>query len=272
MKDIIGNMLRITPWFRGKWRLIRVWERRLPASERRLACLPDGSTVEVQMSIPYERMVWLQAEEWNELQYLRYRLRRNDAFVDVGANLGLWTLVAASAVGTVGRVFSFEPNPTTFRRLAANVERNGHSQVVSIFQQAVSRTNGSVSFKCAAEHNLSAISNEPGADNTISVQTVSLDSVLPESGVSGMKLDTEGHELAALEGAARTIEKSWPWLIVEFNTTLLVSPVLGDWPVYHFLASLGYKPFTYSGPHEAKAITTQFSISGYCNVLFQRNA
>ena len=71
MKDLIGNILRTTPPFRGKWRLQRVWERFLMAPDRRLARLPDGSSVEVEMAIPYERMVWLQAEEWHELQYLQ---------------------------------------------------------------------------------------------------------------------------------------------------------------------------------------------------------
>jgi FkbM family methyltransferase len=191
--------------------------------------------------------------------------------VDVGANVGLWTLVAASAVGPGGRVFSFEPNPATFQKLSANLARNGKGDVVTAFQQAVSRAHGSVLFSCPADHNLSAISGDPEGDDMISVQTVSLDSVLQGAKVSGMKLDTEGHELSALEGALRTIGESSPWLVIEFNTTLLASPVLADWPVYHFLDSLGYKPFTYDGAQDARSLADSFSISGYCNLLFQRN-
>ena len=90
--------------------------------------------------------------------------------------------------------------------------------------------------------------------------------------VTGIKLDTEGHELSALEGALRTIEASSPWLIIEFNTTLLASPTLADWQVYRFLAPLGYKPFVYKGADQAYEITDSFSIHGYCNILFQRNS
>ncbi len=272
MKDIFGNFLRITPRFRGKWRLERFWERNQNQGELRLALLPDGSTVEADMGLQYERMVWLQNEEWHELQYLQHRLRKNDTFVDVGANVGIWTLVAASTVGAGGRVFSFEPNPTTYRKLVANIARNEQTGVVTACQQAVTRTNGSVSFACAPSHNLSAISGDPKADNTVTVQAVSLDSVLQGAGVAGMKLDTEGHEFPSLEGAARTIETSSPWLIIEFNTTLLPSPVLADWAVYRFLAARGYKPFTYHGPYTTTAITDSFTLRGYCNILFERNA
>lgn len=249
----------------------RVWERLLSANDRRLAVLPDGSNVEVEMDIPYERMVWLQAEEWRDLQYLQYRLRRDDTFVDVGSNVGLWTLVAATTVGNGGRVFSFEPNPMTFRKLIANVQRNGRTAIVTAFQQAVSNANRSVSFSCTTQHNLSAISNDPTGDDVVTVEAVSLDSALQGAAVAGMKLDTEGHELASLEGASRAIADCSPWLIIEFNTTLLASPVLADWPVYHFLSSIGYRPFIYNGPYPANDIPDSFSISGYCNILFQRS-
>jgi len=73
--------------------------------------LPDGSILKVQLDVPYEQMVWLQDEEWDELRYLQNKLRPGDVFIDVGANIGLWTLVAATSVGPSGRVFSFEPNP-----------------------------------------------------------------------------------------------------------------------------------------------------------------
>jgi len=237
-----------------------------------VARLPDGSTIEVEMDIPYDRMVWLQAEEWEELQYLQRRLHRNDTFVDVGANLGLWTLVAASSVGSEGRVISLEPNPATFRRLVANIKRNGKEHVVTAYPQAASRTNGSVPFVCPTDHNLSGISDDPKAGDVISVQSVSLDSLLEGINVTGMKIDTEGHELFTLEGAARTLETESLWLIIEFNTTLLPSSFLRDWSVYQFLSALGYKPFIYEGNQETTLIEASFSTRGYRNILFQRNA
>lgn len=267
--DILGNILRKTPGFRGKWRFQQAWERTL-TPHHRLARLPDGSVVDVDMQIPYERNVWLQSEEWNELRYLQYRLRPNETFVDVGANIGIWTLMAASAVEDGGKVFSFEPNPATFQKLNANIARNGKTKVVTPHQRAVSSANGTVSFSCANEHNKSAIA-DPGDGNVITVPAVSLDSTLLGVPINGMKLDTEGHELASLEGAKQILQNSSPWLIIEFNATLLSSPVLRDWPVYRFLASLRYKPFIYEGPREAISIDDSYTVSGYRNILFERD-
>ena len=269
MKDIFGNPLRITPPFRGKWRLQKLWEK-FVKDGRRIALLPDGSTVEVEMDIPYERLIWLQSEEWHELEYLKYRLRKNDTFVDVGANLGIWTLVAATVVGSAGRVFSFEPNPKTYLKLNTNVQRNGKSDIVKTFPNAVSRSEEMVSFSCRREYNFSAISDAPHSESVMPVEAVSLDSVLQGCKITGIKMDTEGHELACLEGAARTLRESSPWLIIEFNTMLLNSPILKDWEVFRFLAPFGYRPFIYSGPREATEITDSFTTSRYCNILFQR--
>ena len=140
--------------------------------------------------------------------------------------------------------------------------------MITAFPHAVSRVNGSASFACAREHTLSSICDDPTAEHLVSVQTVSLDSVLQGAKVAGMKLDTEGHELSSLEGAARTIEECSPWMIVEFNTMLLASPVLADWPVYRFMKTLGYKPFVYGRSDGPKEIADSFSLRGYCNILF----
>jgi FkbM family methyltransferase len=270
VKDVLGNILRITPHFRGKSRLRRLWENTIPHGLRQ-AVLPDGSVVSVDMEIPYERMVWLQSEEWDELRYLRTKLRPGDSFVDVGANIGLWTLVAASTVGAEGQVFCFEPNPVTFRKLIANITRNARSDIVTAFPNVVSREEGVVSFSCPPHHNLSAITSGPESDDTLQVRTVSLDSKFSAEKIAGIKLDTEGHELESLGGASRLIQNVSPWFIIEFNTTLLTSPTLGDWQVYRFLSSRGYTPFVYEGSiGQEMRIDEMFKSDGYCNILFQR--
>jgi FkbM family methyltransferase len=276
MKDILGNFLRVTPSFKGKWRLQEIWRRTLADGDHRIARLPDGSILKVQLDVPYEQMVWLQDEEWDELQYLQNKLRAGDVFIDVGANIGLWTLVAATSVGPSGRVFSFEPNPITFDRLSENITLNGKVSRVEASAKAVSADESVVSFVCDRQHNLSAISSS-GSDGpyTKKVPTVALDCLLVNelvaSRLAGIKLDTEGHELAALQGASGLIEERWPWLIIEFNTTLLASDALGDWPVYRFLAAKSYAPFVYDKRGKETEIGSSFALHGYRNILFVRN-
>jgi len=276
MKDLLGNFLRVTPSFRGKWRLREMWRRTLADGDNRIARLPDGSILKVQLDVPYEQMVWLQDEEWDELPYLQNKLRAGDVFIDVGANIGLWTLVAATSVGPSGRVFSFEPNPTTFDRLLENIGLNEKMSCVEAFSKAVSADERVVSFVCNRQHNLSAISSSgPDGCYTKNVPTLALDSLLANelvaSRLAGIKLDTEGHELGALQGASGLIEKRWPWLIIEFNTTLLASDALGDWPVYRFLAAKRYVPFVYDKRGKETEISGSFTLHGYRNILFVRN-
>jgi FkbM family methyltransferase len=275
MKDMLGNFLRVTPSFRGKWRLREMWQRTVADGDHRIARLPDGSILEVRLDVLYEQMVWLQDEEWDELRYLQNKLRPGDVFIDVGANIGLWTLVAATSVGPSGRVFSFEPNPTTFDRLSENIKLNGKVSRVEAFSKAVSADERVVSFVCDRQHNLSAISSSGDGPYTKRVPTLALDCLLANklvvSRLAGIKLDTEGHELEALQGASGLIEERRPWLIVEFNTALLASDALGDWSVYQFLAAKRYGPFVYDKRGNETAISSSFSLHGYRNILFMRN-
>src|SRR5437879_3937805 len=67
--------------------------------------------------------------ESTERKFVNAFLRPGDVFVDVGANIGLFTLVAALRVGSTGRVFAFEPTSETFERLVANVRLNKFTNV-----------------------------------------------------------------------------------------------------------------------------------------------
>lgn len=120
--DIIGTILRITPPFRYKWELQKYWAKTI-RDVNRVSVLPCGAAIETDMRVQYERQIWLQDEEWDEIAFLRTQLSAGDCFIDVGANIGLWTLTAASCVGQQGHVYSFEPNPTTFAKLRGNVFR-----------------------------------------------------------------------------------------------------------------------------------------------------
>ena len=269
--DILGELLRVTPPLRGKWRLQHLWEKHVEMRGHRVARLPGGARLAVDMAVEYERSVWLQREEWSDLRWLQGKLRQGDGFVDVGANLGIWSLVAAT-VGEAGKVVSLEPNPTTFQRLRENVDRNGLGDTVELWQAAASRQEGTAAFTCEAQHNISALT-PTGGDlvGAIQVRTACLDDLLDGRSIAGIKFDAEGHEIAALEGAVRTIERCRPWLVVEFNTHLLPSNRLGEWSVYRLLASLDYVAYTFTGPNKEVAVPPTLTSQGYCNILFQRN-
>jgi len=265
--DLLGYFLRLTPHFRGRGQLTHHWLSQPRANDSRKARIPGGMTVACDMNVPYEAMVWLGSEERDDLRMLQRRLRPGEVFVDCGANIGLWTLAAASWLGPAGKVFAFEPNPKTAARLIRHVESNGLSSIVRVRPCCAGADPGEVAFQCERHHNLSRIA-EPGVA-TIRVPVVTLDETLARETVHGLKIDVEGHELAVILGAEQTIRRCKPWICVEFNTMLAASNLLGDWPVHEHLCRSGYKArlFADASP-KAAALDAGWRHHSYCNLLY----
>jgi FkbM family methyltransferase len=132
-------------------------------------------------------------------EFMRKYLTRDDVFVDVGANIGYLTIVAAMAVGPKGKVFSFEANPRIFEYLKRNVALNGLSNV-TMRNCALGKTNGTADLlECPGDDSQSCVAHGKGA---IAIPMISLDDALPhERTVALLKIDVEGYEKFVLEGA-----------------------------------------------------------------------
>lgn len=183
-----------------------------------------------------------------------------DIAVDVGANVGVWTRLAAAHVGTAGRVLAVEPMPGTAAQLQLNVHQNGFAQIL-VRQCALSDRDGHVAmfgdsvstgqaWQRVGRQNSGAAGLSPvenGESVEIDVISRQLDSVLEEEGldaVSVLKIDVEGAELLVLRGAACLLASRKPPVIF-----LEVSPRLTQrfgWrpvDVLSFLSECGYGLF-----------------------------
>jgi len=133
--------------------------------------------------------------------------------VDVGANLGEWSVPLAKAVGPNGRVLCCEPNPSVAAALAATLAINNLAQA-RVIPAALSAADGDGHLVVhAADTGLAHL-----ADAGIPVRLRSLDSLLVELGFDRLdllKIDVEGHEARVLEGAANTLRRLRPVLIFE---------------------------------------------------------
>jgi FkbM family methyltransferase len=263
MNDVLGQLLRRTPEFRGKPRLVGLWRRRRRTGDHRVRELEGGGTIVCDVGIPYEAMIWLAREEEAELEVARRRLRAGDVFADCGANIGLWTVTAASAVGAGGSVIAFEPDPRTRRRLLENLE-GSDLQNVEVHAEAVGATAGSGQLALANEHNVSRLVDLQLPGDVVTVDVVTLDQIVGGRRLAGCKIDVEGAELGVLQGATRTLERSHPWLIVEFNTELTGNRVLSKWDVDIFLKALGYEAHAIDGTRLPEGWVTD----GYRNLLY----
>jgi FkbM family methyltransferase len=174
--------------------------------------------------------------------------------VDVGANKGDFTLLAARAVGKDGRVLSFEPEPENCKWIRKSMQLNGYTNI-ALYEVALSGVDGSAQLhlgKKSGWHTLLPVQSNL-RERTINVPTRALDSVLEEANqfkVDVMKVDVEGAELEVLKGAYSTLSNNR-------NIVLLVDihPALGVDPeeVCSFLLKLGFSIYEMSFPFNTPA-------------------
>ncbi len=139
---------------------------------------------------------------------------------DIGANLGHHTLILAALVGKTGSVHAFEPHPETFQELVTNTRLNGYGHVHCSHMALSSKTGGATLHLAAdaAMHSLG--STKYHDEQTVAVETETLDRYVERHGLSRLdlvKIDVEGAERLVIEGGAATLEKFAPILIVELS-------------------------------------------------------
>lgn len=148
-----------------------------------------------------------------ELLYdVRSRLFYPHCAVDVGAHVGNHTLFFALVLGL--RTIAFEPNPTTYAHLEANIRDNGLEQICELHNAAVGAVAGHVLPSLAPEENsgTATVRRDPAGG----VPLVRLDDeVLAEARVDLIKIDVEGWELEVLRGAKDVLAHHRPLLYVE---------------------------------------------------------
>lgn len=221
-------------------------------------------------------LIYCRHFEAHERKFLNQFLRPGDVFVDVGANIGLFTLIAAERVGPEGKVLAFEPTAKTFDRLVDNVELNRLSNVECL-KLALSDSQGQLQ--------LSASSN--GYDAWNSLSRVVLDEVLEtelvevidwdqfartrnlgSGSVTMMKIDVEGWESRVLEGGKEFFASSdAPVLQVEFTDAAAEAAGSSCHALYDRLQGYGYEMFVYDADKGRLVHETRRAKYPYLNLI-----
>lgn len=142
--------------------------------------------------------------------------------VDIGANIGYYTLMAAKLIGSNGKVYAFEPEPSNYELLIKNIKINNYTNIISI-QKAVSNKNG----KARLFINKSNLGNSSLIENNVpqkigftEVETITLDnffdSVVKNNKIDFIKMDTQGAEKLVIEGAEKILKDNNLKIIMEF--------------------------------------------------------
>jgi FkbM family methyltransferase len=215
--------LRFTPIERG--RMFLVWKvlfALMPSGDRTFpAHGPGGSQVRLRYTEVIGFLFLLQGSfERAEIESLMKAARPGSVAVDIGANVGIFTIPLARAVGADGAVWAFEPLPENLDRLQANVAENRLTNV-SLFAAAASDADGVLPFHVAddsAYGSTHEIYSDRGTGKSLTVPAVRLDTEWRARGmplVSVIKIDVEGAELDALRGSQEVIHRCRPTLLIE---------------------------------------------------------
>ena len=196
---------------------------RLRGGERRFRCLTiGGATVTLDVT-EFTTQTWHFGGVLYEpatTAFLRDRLVAGSVFVDVGANHGYFSVLAAAFVGASGRVAAFEPNPRVFDQLRTHVHVNGFESRVSLHQVALGAAPAlSAPLFVSRRADNSGVSSLRPADellelgwlsrgDSVDVQVTTLDGWIAASGlgrIDVLKVDVEGAEEDVLSGGSRAL-------------------------------------------------------------------
>ncbi len=181
--------------------------------------------------------------EFEEMAFVLHFLRKEDLFMDVGANVGVFTVLAGSAVGA--SCVSVEPGEESFAHLSDNIAINRMQDRVQAVQACVSNEDASCLFSNSPESTLSHITNSAGDAHTTEVATLRIDTILVGKVPVMLKIDVEGFEKQALEGAVQTLEN--PQLKVVLLEIGSHSLRYGIEPseIHEIMVRHGFRPYIY---------------------------
>ena len=242
------------PFQRGSWRLIepyirsgRLTDSHTPGQLTRVK--RNDFLFDLDLTDFIDQYVYLGAYEKQDYDELIRSMPAGGVFLDVGANIGIYTLAMARAAGPHGSVHSFEPNPASFARLGHHVLQNGLTNVC-LNQVAVGPAEGHAKLNTPTRENSGAASllatNMPERFEArpIDVQVVSLDGYCAERvlhRVDVIKIDCQGYELNVLEGASRALETFRPRILIEYDIDWLVAAGASGSQLCSLLHEAGYE-------------------------------
>ena len=179
------------------------------------------------------------------LEWFIAALRPGDVFYDIGANVGLYSVLVAKTLGARGQVIAFEPEPGAYAHLQDNLELNGVN-IVRAFSKALGARNGSARLYGGDENADSSLVGPPtGKDlGYRAVEMVDGDRFVEAGKLPpprAVKIDVEGYEYEVLTGLRRTLGDSACELVCcEVHPTLL-PPEVSPQMVLDLLKSLGFE-------------------------------
>lgn len=221
--------------------------RQLRLTRDAVACI-DGTAV--WLDLWDQRFPWVLDELRTpslQRRAIAWFLGPGDTFIDVGANHGSFSLLAARAVGPDGVVHVIEPQPHLAYLIRRSAEAN-RFRGIRVHQVALASKAGSAILHLSSNSGASHLLLGGGHEGGVAVATETLDAILDDSpctkGNVLVKIDIEGHERECLLGSTGLLATRMPAIVIEMNPLALARAASSPGDVLSILASLGYSTFT----------------------------
>jgi FkbM family methyltransferase len=200
-----------------QYRLLHKWR---PAHS--ICAALDQITIEFRSTNKIGEEIFANSFERKERAILSKIIQDGDCVIDVGANVGFFTCLFATSVGSAGKVIALDPTPSVYASLRRNVQRNKLDSTVECHNVALSAKEGRAIMTCFPDgsevyNSLGAhvpVDHKVLAEGQLEVSVTTLDAILgniigeDESKVVFVKIDVEGFEQQVITGGVRTLAQA----------------------------------------------------------------
>jgi FkbM family methyltransferase len=212
--------------------------------------------------------VYVGLHEFEDMAFVLHFLRSGDLFVDVGANIGSYTVLAAAGVGAES--IAFEPGETAFSWLKRNIRLNGITDLVVSKQKAVGAISGYGLLTRDGDCVNFIVTDSASSVQADVVAITTLDESLAERTPLMIKLDVEGYETEVLKGSINTLaDPDLKCILIELNGSGRRYGYC-DADIRHQLMKSGFSEYIYF-PFERKILPKNNSRYRSDNALFIRD-
>jgi len=212
-----------------------------------------------------------------ETEFMLKTIKKGDIVIDIGANIGYFTLLFAKCVGQNGKVFAFEPEPKNFELLKKNISVNKYENVVCE-NSAVSNKNEKIklylSEKSVGQHRI--YSSGEVSDNSVLVDSITVDDYfknINKEKITFIKIDAEGTEFFILKGMEKLLDKiDFLKIILEFDPNQIRDSGCDPIDLLNFLKNKGFN-FSFSNKkrNEFESVDINYLIKQFVEKNFPTN-
>jgi FkbM family methyltransferase len=216
----------------------------------------------------FTQNIYCGLHEYTDMAYVLHVMNEDDLFIDVGANIGSYTILACAVKGAKG--FCFEPIPITYLRLLDNIRLNNLETRVNVLNVGVSDNEGELIFTTGENCTNHVLAEGEVSGLTKSIKVLPLDKILINQCPSLIKIDVEGFETRVINGANQVLEcKSLHSVIMELNGSGK-RYLFNEKPILNKMLEYGFKPYKYN-PEKREIIRIEQKNDKSGNTIFIRD-